>query len=188
MKFCKHCGKELLDESVICPACGCCTQEQKTIHQDYQLLLRKTKLFMIIGLALLALGLFAWIGTFELTTLYYMIAEAIQRPRYGTSWTYDVARTLYHTCEQFACWSSLVFFLAAEIMFIIPREKFNYAFRKENNMLLTHNKAEYKQTAKKKNQELNKAVSCYRLSWMLAIIACVLFVVSVFIPSLGLII
>lgn len=23
MKFCTHCGKELLDEAVICPSCGC---------------------------------------------------------------------------------------------------------------------------------------------------------------------
>ena len=23
MKFCTHCGKELLDEAVICPNCGC---------------------------------------------------------------------------------------------------------------------------------------------------------------------
>ena len=25
MKYCSHCGKELLDESVICPGCGCPT-------------------------------------------------------------------------------------------------------------------------------------------------------------------
>lgn len=23
MKFCQHCGKQLLDEAVICPGCGC---------------------------------------------------------------------------------------------------------------------------------------------------------------------
>ena len=23
MKFCQHCGKEILDEAVVCPACGC---------------------------------------------------------------------------------------------------------------------------------------------------------------------
>lgn len=26
MKFCQHCGKELLDEAVICPGCGCPVQ------------------------------------------------------------------------------------------------------------------------------------------------------------------
>lgn len=26
MKFCRHCGKEVLDEAVICPGCGCSTE------------------------------------------------------------------------------------------------------------------------------------------------------------------
>ncbi len=26
MKFCQHCGKEVLDEAVICPGCGCSVQ------------------------------------------------------------------------------------------------------------------------------------------------------------------
>lgn len=26
MKFCQHCGKELVDEAVICPGCGCSVQ------------------------------------------------------------------------------------------------------------------------------------------------------------------
>ena len=26
MKFCQHCGKEILDEAVICPSCGCSVQ------------------------------------------------------------------------------------------------------------------------------------------------------------------
>ncbi|MBO7394077.1 MAG: zinc-ribbon domain-containing protein, partial [Abditibacteriota bacterium] len=25
MKYCRQCGKELLDEAVICPHCGCAT-------------------------------------------------------------------------------------------------------------------------------------------------------------------
>ena len=29
MKFCQHCGKELLDEAVICPGCGCSVQPNK---------------------------------------------------------------------------------------------------------------------------------------------------------------
>ena len=23
MKFCQHCGKEIMDEAVVCPGCGC---------------------------------------------------------------------------------------------------------------------------------------------------------------------
>ena len=26
MKFCQHCGKEIMDEAVICPSCGCAVQ------------------------------------------------------------------------------------------------------------------------------------------------------------------
>lgn len=26
MKFCQHCGKEVLDEAVVCPGCGCSVQ------------------------------------------------------------------------------------------------------------------------------------------------------------------
>ena len=29
MKFCQHCGKELLDAAVICPGCGCSVQTTK---------------------------------------------------------------------------------------------------------------------------------------------------------------
>ena len=28
--FCKHCGKEIHDEAIICPECGCSTQERET--------------------------------------------------------------------------------------------------------------------------------------------------------------
>ncbi len=28
MKFCTKCGKELMDDAVICPACGCATEEK----------------------------------------------------------------------------------------------------------------------------------------------------------------
>ncbi|MBE6713746.1 MAG: hypothetical protein E7575_00475 [Ruminococcaceae bacterium] len=30
MKFCTHCGKELFDAAVICPGCGCPTNDQST--------------------------------------------------------------------------------------------------------------------------------------------------------------
>lgn len=29
MKYCSKCGAELLDEAVICPSCGCSTEEKK---------------------------------------------------------------------------------------------------------------------------------------------------------------
>ena len=181
-KFCTHCGKELFDQAIICPDCGCSVQEQKPAQQDYQKILQKTKLFVVIGSIFMALGFFAWIGTSLLDTLYVVIGEQIQANILGMRPTLS----MYATCETLASWSSIVFFLVAEIMYIIPREKFNSAFKKENYVLLTQNKAAYKQAAKEKNQELNKDISCYHLSWVLAIVSCVLFVISVFIPSLGL--
>ena len=30
MKFCQHCGKEIMDEAVICPGCGCSVQTNNT--------------------------------------------------------------------------------------------------------------------------------------------------------------
>jgi len=30
MKYCTHCGKQLFDEAVICPGCGCMTESQAT--------------------------------------------------------------------------------------------------------------------------------------------------------------
>jgi uncharacterized membrane protein YvbJ len=37
MKFCQHCGKEILDEAVICPGCGCsvqATNNTQTVNVD----------------------------------------------------------------------------------------------------------------------------------------------------------
>ncbi len=31
MKFCQHCGKEIMDEAVICPGCGCATGAQNPV-------------------------------------------------------------------------------------------------------------------------------------------------------------
>ena len=30
MKFCSHCGKEIVEEAVICPGCGCPVESKKT--------------------------------------------------------------------------------------------------------------------------------------------------------------
>ena len=29
MKFCSKCGKEIMDEAVVCPGCGCAVEEVK---------------------------------------------------------------------------------------------------------------------------------------------------------------
>ena len=33
MKFCTHCGKELMDEAVVCPGCGCSVTNQSQTAQ-----------------------------------------------------------------------------------------------------------------------------------------------------------
>ena len=34
MKYCQHCGKELRDEAVICPGCGCSVQTEPQNEVD----------------------------------------------------------------------------------------------------------------------------------------------------------
>lgn len=31
MKFCSHCGKEIMDEAVICPSCGCAVSSSSSV-------------------------------------------------------------------------------------------------------------------------------------------------------------
>ena len=34
MKFCTHCGKEIMDEAVICPGCGCSVQMENSKQEN----------------------------------------------------------------------------------------------------------------------------------------------------------
>ena len=34
MKFCSYCGKEILDEALICPYCGCATSQNDPAYDD----------------------------------------------------------------------------------------------------------------------------------------------------------
>ena len=36
MKFCGSCGKELVDEAVVCPGCGCAVAANNVSGQDLQ--------------------------------------------------------------------------------------------------------------------------------------------------------
>lgn len=69
MKFCSKCGKELLDEAVICPGCGCAvanTTIQSTASVDSAALLNtlstrvKTSgiIWLVIGILQIILGIF----------------------------------------------------------------------------------------------------------------------------------
>ncbi len=54
MKFCEKCGKELLDEAVICPGCGCeVTLKQKSI--ETQVVPKQAKYAFVFGILSLLL-------------------------------------------------------------------------------------------------------------------------------------
>ena len=35
MKYCVKCGKELVDEAVVCPGCGCAAGNENSNHKEY---------------------------------------------------------------------------------------------------------------------------------------------------------
>ena len=50
MKYCSHCGKEIMDEAVICPSCGCKVASENTMTtEDKSVIILIIKIFMIIG-------------------------------------------------------------------------------------------------------------------------------------------
>ena len=49
MKFCQKCGKELVDEAVFCPGCGCAVAEVKKDSGGNDGLAVAGKVFLILG-------------------------------------------------------------------------------------------------------------------------------------------
>ena len=55
MKYCVHCGNEILDEAVICPKCGCAVEGKTydvTSTKETSTLKTASKILMIIGCVL----------------------------------------------------------------------------------------------------------------------------------------
>lgn len=48
--FCRKCGKELFDEAVVCPNCGCTTNNYATSTQNKSSKFTAAKIFIIIGM------------------------------------------------------------------------------------------------------------------------------------------
>lgn len=46
MKFCSKCGKELFDEAVVCPKCGCATENKKQNKQTNKNIVKGTVLII----------------------------------------------------------------------------------------------------------------------------------------------
>lgn len=50
MKYCSHCGNEVVDEAVVCPKCGCQVYSKETFSDsDSETLTTVAKVFMILG-------------------------------------------------------------------------------------------------------------------------------------------
>ena len=50
MRFCQKCGKEIMEEAVICPGCGCSVAQEKTVEQGGKDgLAVAAKIFLILG-------------------------------------------------------------------------------------------------------------------------------------------
>lgn len=65
MKYCKHCGAQVRDEAIFCPACGCSSEDQSAFtnkHEESGLQIA-AKIFMILSCALTAPG-FLWMIIF----------------------------------------------------------------------------------------------------------------------------
>lgn len=57
MKFCSHCGKEIMDEAVVCTNCGCSVEgKQPSKQQDEHAKSQATAAIMIIAAIALILG------------------------------------------------------------------------------------------------------------------------------------
>ncbi|MBQ6996752.1 MAG: zinc-ribbon domain-containing protein [Oscillospiraceae bacterium] len=79
MKFCSKCGKELMDEAVFCPGCGCAVsganmyKDVNVQQMDSQVLLRKLQrklkaeiqLWMCIGIAQAVIGLILLVNALD---------------------------------------------------------------------------------------------------------------------------
>lgn len=55
MKFCQKCGKEIMDEAVICPNCGCATDAQQAPTVPTNYVPKKAKQARIFGILALLL-------------------------------------------------------------------------------------------------------------------------------------
>ena len=74
MKYCIKCGNELMDEAVICPKCGCLTDENKIINNNSQsnsnTLKTIAKVFMIISTVISGIYLIPLAWCIPMTVVY----------------------------------------------------------------------------------------------------------------------
>lgn len=89
MKYCTHCGKELLDEAVICPGCGCATNYKNTKTVDDKELLNTLSqrintngiIWLVIGILQILGGIF--LNWFLLIVGVLNLVSSIQGMKYS---------------------------------------------------------------------------------------------------------
>ena len=73
MKFCSTCGKEIMEEAVICPNCGCLVEKASQKNNSESGLKIAAKIFMILGTIGLGISCFliplAW--CIPMTVVYF---------------------------------------------------------------------------------------------------------------------
>ena len=76
MKFCQHCGAQLMDEAVICPRCGCAVAHKRAYNQSMNGkangtddLATAAKVFLILSCVICGCALFplAWMLPITIT-------------------------------------------------------------------------------------------------------------------------
>ena len=62
MKFCGKCGKEIMDEAVVCPNCGCAVQPEKAVKEvSYDDCVTGASKTNVIAGVILAVGVVCWL-------------------------------------------------------------------------------------------------------------------------------
>ena len=78
MKYCAHCGEELLDEAVLCPKCGCWVNKEKTAESvdtvNHKL---KTNVCALVGFILSLVSLVIFVNFFGMASIAGMVCSIV---------------------------------------------------------------------------------------------------------------
>lgn len=74
MKFCTHCGKEIMDETVVCPGCGCAVATAPVLSAPATKssgLATAAKVFMILGTIIMGIYIIPLAWCIPMTVSYF---------------------------------------------------------------------------------------------------------------------
>ena len=74
MKFCTHCGKEIMEEAIICPGCGCTVAPTPAVVEPIPHnsgLTTAAKVFMILGTIVMGIYLIPLAWCIPMTVSYF---------------------------------------------------------------------------------------------------------------------